>query len=536
MTEEFPVVWEDPEYAGISWEREDMHTPNALTPLASDYFKAVMEGFNRHFRALKLPFEFLCTVVNYYTYVGRKLHVTEEEMREMQESTRDLRREWMPKLRAFWEENALPQLKEMYRAADEAPVESLAPDELAEKVREVWEYVPQAFRLHSMTTAGAYGALDELADLYESFFPEAHPGEALALVQGLPTDLQRVQTDIYELAQVAAARPAVRELLIQDSSRSFEEIAAVPGGGEFEEALNGFLGRHGHLGHAFDDLTLPSWLDEPAAVLAEVRKRLRDEAEDPEKRRSRLREKARAAADGVHEKLRERPGDLEKFESALKLAESVGPLTEEHNYWLDRMLQSSLRRFVMRVGRRLAGEGTIEEPEDVFMLHPEEIAEAVISGRNFRDLIEERKRDLARWREVSPPRHLGKPRSGEEERPLGRFTAPLLQSHSDGVLKGIGATTGVAKGPARIVMSPADFLKVGAGDILVCPSSNPSWVPLFGIIAGLVTNTGGVLSHAAVVAREFGIPAVVNTGSATSLIEDGTIVEVDAGSGEVRIL
>lgn len=85
-------------------------------------------------------------------------------------------------------------------------------------------------------------------------------------------------------------------------------------------------------------------------------------------------------------------------------------------------------------------------------------------------------------------------------------------------------------------MAPEDFVTVQTGDVLVCPSSNPSWVPLFGIIAGLITNTGGVTSHAAVVAREFGVPAVVGTGEATRLIRNGQQVEVDGTMGEVRLL
>jgi pyruvate,water dikinase len=87
-----------------------------------------------------------------------------------------------------------------------------------------------------------------------------------------------------------------------------------------------------------------------------------------------------------------------------------------------------------------------------------------------------------------------------------------------------------------VTLSPDDFARVQPGDIIVCPSSNPSWVPLFTIAAGLVTDTGGVLSHAAVVAREFGLPAVVGTGDATSRIADGRMVELDGTTGDVRLL
>ena len=94
----------------------------------------------------------------------------------------------------------------------------------------------------------------------------------------------------------------------------------------------------------------------------------------------------------------------------------------------------------------------------------------------------------------------------------------------------------MVRGPARVTLSQDDFGRIQPGDIIVCPSSNPSWVPVFTIAGGLVTNTGGVLSHAAVVAREFGLPAVVGTGDATTRIADGRLVEIDGTAGTVRLL
>jgi pyruvate,water dikinase len=94
----------------------------------------------------------------------------------------------------------------------------------------------------------------------------------------------------------------------------------------------------------------------------------------------------------------------------------------------------------------------------------------------------------------------------------------------------------VVRGPARVTLSQDDFDRIQPGDVIVCPSSNPSWVPVFTIAGGLVTNTGGVLSHAAVVAREFGLPAVVGTTDATTRIADGRLVEIDGTAGTVRLL
>ena len=119
---------------------------------------------------------------------------------------------------------------------------------------------------------------------------------------------------------------------------------------------------------------------------------------------------------------------------------------------------------------------------------------------------------------------------------MGRFDAPERKQEDAEELQGAGASVGVARGPARVTLSEADFDRIQPGDIIVCPSSNPSWVPLFSIAAGLVTDTGGVLSHAAVVAREFGLPAVVGTRIGTTRIADGRMVEVNGSTGVVRML
>jgi phosphoenolpyruvate synthase/pyruvate phosphate dikinase len=104
------------------------------------------------------------------------------------------------------------------------------------------------------------------------------------------------------------------------------------------------------------------------------------------------------------------------------------------------------------------------------------------------------------------------------------------------VLRGTGASAGIARGPARVVLTSSEFERIRPGDIIVCPSSNPSWVPVFTIAGGLVTNTGGVLSHAAVVAREFGLPAVTGVSGATTTIRDGQHLEIDGTAGTVRLL
>ena len=143
-------------------------------------------------------------------------------------------------------------------------------------------------------------------------------------------------------------------------------------------------------------------------------------------------------------------------------------------------------------------------------------------------VIEERRSDLARWEGLNPPRYLGRaPVAGH---------SPSAQSEADALtVRGTAASPGVVRGRARVVMALGEAEKVEPGDVLVCPSTSPSWMPLFAIVAAVVTDAGGILSHPAIAAREYAIPCVAGTLRGTQVIPDGAFVTVDGGRGTVLI-
>lgn len=534
MSSEFPVVWEDPADAELSWEWDDMHLPTPLAPLAGDYVRfALTAGFTYRFARAGLPLRSRCRIINGYAYFSFQ-YLTDDKPAVYAQS-KAARQAQSRVVREYWDKKVLPALFATYGWLLTVPVERMALTELAEIWDELWQrQLPYLWGLHFMTNAGSYQALNDLVDLYESIVDGAAPGEALRLVAGQPNDLHRVQKDLHALAEHARALPAVAEAIVDDPDLALDRIASLPGGGEYLGRLETFMIAHGHLGQPFDDIAHPSWQEDVGLLLREVRKRLTHPQEDPELRRQRHAAEADELAARMRHRLAGDPARLREFDQALAHARAVGPLTEGHNYWLDRMLQAHAHRFTRRVGRRLADAGTIDEYRDIFFLHAAEVSAALRLPVDLGALVDERKTVLHRWARVRPPKHLGKP----PEPPLvpGRFDAPAPIQFDGALLRGVGASSGHGRGPVRIVRSSDDFGRVQPGDVLVCPSSNPSWVPLFGIIAALVTDTGGVLSHAAVVAREFGVPAVVGTSEATQRLRDGQQVEVNGATGEVTII
>ncbi|MGH2456236.1 MAG: PEP-utilizing enzyme [Candidatus Limnocylindria bacterium] len=524
---DFPFAWEEPADAELSWEFDNMHCPTALAPLAADYLQAIAQGFEYRYFRLDQPIQILARVWNGYGYFGVRFGVPEADRPAMFERVIDARRRLIATTADYWTGRAIPELRESYAAVDAVDVQGMEPERLAAAWDAAWERIYRAWRIHFFVITGAYQALDDLAERYEALVPGAPPGDALRLIQGNVTELQDVGEGLEQLTDLAADDPATAAWL-RDGAHG-DPPAETP----FAVALDDYLDRHGHLGQGWDDLQLASWREEPRRLLSDVAKRLDQPSERAADRRRRLAEEAEALHQELRARLADRPEELAEFEELLGHARDIGPITETHNYWIDRMAQACLRRFVVRIGHRLVALGAFDRADDVFYLRKTEVRDLLGDPQDRTELIERRRLEHARQRRITPPRWVGMP---PDEGGSGRFETPEAIAQVPDEVRGVGASAGVARGPARVALGEADFDRIQRGDVIVCPSSNPSWVPLFSIAAGLVTDTGGVLSHAAVVAREFGLPAVVGTRDATTRIADGRMVEVDGATGIVRLL
>jgi pyruvate,water dikinase len=511
-----------------TWEREDMHCPMALSPLSQDFILQLFEAINARFILFDMPVRIETRFIEGYAYTRDVIEdgVSPEDLAPMQEQKRE---EMIAGGISQWTEEAFPALMKLYGDLDAVTFGGSRP-QASEYWQEAWKYIYEAYKIHyTLVSTLFYGPVNRLADFCVTSMGGTET-DALRLMQGRTKTLNEVQGDLHALAELAKRQPEINQA-VSAGAGSVEELASLDGGAEFSERFKGFVARHGHLGQAFDDLSQPSWAQDPSLLFAELRRRLTQPGEDPEVRSSRLIADSERLAAEARSKLR--GDDLERFERLLEDARTLGPLTEDHNYWLDRMFHHKMHACALRAGERLVADGVIEDPDEVFHLHADEVASLLADPRPSTDLIEQRKDLLVRWRELKPPSHLGPEPSlaGQD-----RFHAGKEPSLEADRLLGHGACPGSVTGVARVVTSPADFARVSEGEIVIAPASNPSWVPLFNIIGGLVTNTGGVLSHAAVVAREFGIPAVVGVKDATTTISDGRKVRIDGASGEVFLL
>ena len=229
-------------------------------------------------------------------------------------------------------------------------------------------------------------------------------------------------------------------------------------------------------------------------------------------------------------------------------------MREDNEFYTVSAPLALLRYAVLELGRRLAERGQIARRDDVFFLELAEARQALREGEDRHALVARRKAERA-WVEAHPgPASYGKdpgpPRSfaalPAEARlameallwTVDRINAPAQSQHpqtAEGGLRGIAASPGQYTGPVRVIRSEAEFGKIQPGDVLVCPITSPVWSVLFPSVGALVTDTGGILSHPAIIAREYRVPAIVATGNATSLLRDGQIVTVDGTTGQVEV-
>ncbi len=376
--------------------------------------------------------------------------------------------------------------------------------------------------------------------------------DALELLAGLSATTTAPARRLAELAGLAADRPAVRRLLAEAGAGTAGRLAAADP--DFAQAFAAYQREFACRALRYE-IADPSLAETPELTLRLIADQLArgyDPAADAQAladRRMATAGRARAALAGHP------PGDRERFERALARAERAYPVREDNELFTVSAPLALLRYRLLEIGRRLAARGQLGRRDDVFFLTVGEARAALQDGETRTALVTRRKGERAFAEQHPGPASYGKdpgPPPPLDALPAeARFTMAALlwyldrvieaasssraQQEGAQVLDGIAASPGRYTGPVRVVMDEFDFGKLRPGDVLVCPVTSPVWSVLFPSIGALVTDTGGLLSHPAIIAREYGVPAVVATGNATALLRDGQAVTVDGTTGRIEV-
>ena len=338
--------------------------------------------------------------------------------------------------------------------------------------------------------------------------------------------------DLWRLAALADRNPEVKHLILSEQNWSTiqPKLAQTDSGKEFIKSWYEFMNRHGHHCRAELELYNRRWSETPDYVLKLVRSYITQlDKTDPIQNFSNLAQKRRQLEQQCRKKLRN-PIKRMIFNRVLVRSQQ-GSIFRENVKSEVIKLVVALRRMLLELGRILLDKGALKNQDDIFFLRLEEIEPVVQDKADFdiRQVITDRRAEYDRNSLIYPPDVI-----------FGKFDpdkyVPEPVDTDVEKLTGLAVSPGVVTGKARIILRADSDQQVLAGEILVAPFTDPGWTPYFVTAAAIVMDQGGILSHGSIVAREYGIPAVVNVGQATEIIKTGQTIQVDGNRGIVKIL
>jgi pyruvate,water dikinase len=447
---------------------------------------------------------------------------------------------WREQLRE-WDETAKPAAIAKHRELQAVDPDALSTEELVAYLGRCRDHHSAMITQHMRYTASAVVPTgDFLAHVGD--WTGLPPAELLGLMRGASPVSAGASAELERLIAAVNADPTARELLASDAdpAATLEELRSLDG--EAGEATRAYLDLVGNRLLDGFDIAEPTALELPDQLLRAIRTAAAAGADDTDVE-ARISE-VRAKVPAEHQ---------ETFDELLHEARLLYRLRDERGVYSDIWASGIMRRAVLAGGRRLAANGRVRDPEHLIDAGFEEMCSLLTDGTGpSADELAERQELRTSLTARDVPQHLGDPPSPPPDpsglppgaqrvmRAMGLVMGEMFssseQENEAKLLRGLAASPGSYEGTARRVAGPAEFDRIVQGDVLVTESTSEAFNILLPLLGAIVTDSGGRLSHAAIVAREYGIPGVVGTREGTQLIADGARVRVDGDAGEVAVL
>jgi phosphoenolpyruvate synthase/pyruvate phosphate dikinase len=357
------------------------------------------------------------------------------------------------------------------------------------------------------------------------------------LSQSVPDNVTSAMgLELMDVADVIRPHPEVVAYLqgyVQQARDDdfLDELGKLDGGQQAVDAIRGFLDKYGMRCPGEIDITRTRWSERPAALIPILLSNVRNfEPKASVRKFEQGRREALAKEQELLERLKRLPDGEQKAAETKQMISLVRTFSGYREYPKYAMMNRYIlyKQALLKEAERLRQAGVVREAEDIYYLTLEELREVVRTHEIDPQVIDQRKDDFRRFEKLTPPRVI----TSDGEIPVGQYSRENLPAEA---IVGLAVSSGVVEGRARVVLNMADA-DLEAGDILVTAFTDPSWTPLFVSIKGLVTEVGGLMTHGSVIAREYGLPAVVGVENATRLIKDGQRIRVHGTEGYVEIL
>jgi pyruvate,water dikinase len=353
------------------------------------------------------------------------------------------------------------------------------------------------------------------------------------LSQSVPNNItSEMGLALLDVADVIRPYPEVIEYLQQVKNDNFlDELVKFDGGQEARDAINAYLNKYGMRCAGEIDITRTRWSEKPATLLPIIFGNIKNLELGAGKRKfEQGRREALKKEQELLNRLNQLPDGKQKAEETkqmISLLRNFAGYREYPKYGIVNRL-FICKQALLKEARRLVQANVVDQIEDIYYLTFEELRELVRTNKLDYQLISKRKEEHKLYEKLNPPRVI----TSDGEIISGKYNRENLPSEA---IVGLAVSSGIIEGRARVILN-MENADLGDGDILVTAFTDPSWTPLFVSIKGLVTEVGGLMTHGAVIAREYGLPAVVGVENATKLIKDGQRIRVNGTDGCVEIL
>ncbi len=370
-----------------------------------------------------------------------------------------------------------------------------------------------------------------LNDKLEEWLGEKNAADTLS--QSVPNNVtSEMGLTLLDVADVIRPHPEVVAFLQHVEDEGFlNELPKLAGGSEARDAIRAWLDKYGMRGAGEIDITRPRWSERPSTLVPMLLGNVRNfEPGAAQRRFEQGRREAWNKEQELLERLRALPEGDQKAAETKRMIDRVRTFAGYREYPKYGMVSRNFvyKQALMEEAERLVQADVLREKEDIFYLRFEELHDVLRTNQVDEQLIRQRKDAFKSYQALTPPRVL----TSEGEGMTGSYRRDDFPA---GALVGLAVSAGTIEGRARVILDMAEA-DLEPGDILVTAYTDPSWTPLFVAIKGLVTEVGGLMTHGAVIAREYGLPAVVGVEHATRLIRDGQRIRVHGTDGYVEIV
>ncbi|MBI2840025.1 MAG: PEP-utilizing protein mobile subunit [Acidobacteria bacterium] len=566
---------------GKFWFRDSMHHPEPLYPfdaITAESWGVALGEYNSRVFLFPAGLGIDQRILNGYLYVSPNAITDEAVIRarvagfaeragHYYQNWNDLYDRWIRKAEAAIADlkaiqiPEMPQIEELAVVLEGRGVTSAY--RLIESYGRVLESMYKIWHYHFEMLNLGYAVYQTFFAHCKTVFPEIPDQNIARLVAGIDILLFRPDEELKRLARVAV------ELGVTSCLRGTSNPSEVLTGlreteagrrwlSALEESKEPWFNFSSGTGFCHVDR---SWADDLSVPLASIRRyaELIEAGADIARPLDSIRRERERMAD-EYGALLPTDDDRKAFRDQLELARTVFPYIENHNFYVEHWHHSVFWNKMRDFGRLLAAGGFLKDTDDLFFLNRVEVGEALYdlilswaAGSPARGpeywptKVEQRKAIFEALRRSPPPMALGQPPeviTDPVSIMLWGITTETVRGWLSPSRKGLGSTSltgspgspGVVEGPARVLMSADQLVDALPGEILVCPITAPSWTPAFATVSAVVTDIGGIMSHAAIVCREYGLPAVVGTGRATTTFSTGQWLRVDGNRGTVAVV